>query len=139
MVHHLYIQLVSVFAGTFDVQNVSELTEEPPGNFCTQCIYVEGSKAKGCCIRLEEIGKETKAYRDETFPTCIQVANGGNYTLLVYDIEENETEVTSYSCYQNAKPAVTRDIIIRENGMFITTNIHVYALICEVPSKVRHL
>jgi len=111
---------VSIFPGTYDVQKVGELTEEPPGNFCAQCIFVEGSKAKGCCIRLEEIGKESKAYRDATSPTCIQVAKGGNYTLLVYDIEENDNEVTSYSCYQNPKPAVTREIIIRGNGMFRT-------------------
>lgn len=54
------------------------------------------------------------------------MAKGGNYTLLVYDIEENDSEVTSYSCYQSPKPAVTREIIIRGNGMFRTTNDDVY-------------
>ena len=59
--HHLYILIVSIIRATFDVQNICEVTEEPPGNFCTQCVFVEGSKAKGCCIRLEEMGKESKA------------------------------------------------------------------------------
>ena len=85
-----------------------------------QCVFVEGSKARGCCIKLEEIEEESKANRDATYPACIEVAKGGNYTLLVYDIEEDDTGVTSYSCSQNPKPAVTKEIVIIGNGMFRT-------------------
>lgn len=77
---------VSISTGTFDVQNI-ETFEDPPGNICVHCIFANGSNAKGCHIQLEETMSESIAYRNTFGPTCFEVAEGGNYTLIVYDIE----------------------------------------------------
>lgn len=99
----------SISTGTFDVQNI-ELLEDPPGNFCVHCIFANGSKAKGCHIKLEESMTESKAYRNTSSHACIQVAEGGIYTLTVYDIEENETNaITGISAL---RPAINRMIVI---------------------------
>lgn len=78
---------VSISTGTFDVQSIEPL-EDPPGNVCVHCIFANGSNAKGCHIQLEETMSESRAYRNTSSPTCFEVAKGGNYTLIVYDIEE---------------------------------------------------
>lgn len=83
---------VPISTGTFDVQSIEKL-EDPPGNFCVHCKFANGSNAIGCNIKLEEIMTEQRAYRNTSSPTCLNVAEGGNYTLIIYDIEET-TEIS---------------------------------------------
>lgn len=42
--------------------------------------------------------------------TCFKVSEGGNYTLLVYDIEEDETDATTET--SALKPAISRMIAV---------------------------
>lgn len=106
----------SISTGTFDVQNI-ELLEDPPGNFCVHCIFANGSKAKGCHIKLEESMRESKAYRNTSCYACIQVAERGTYTLTVYDIEENEADaITEISAL---RPAINRTIFILGSSTLI--------------------
>ena len=107
---NLSCSILSIYAGTFDVQNI-EFVENPLGQACMQCIFANGSNAKGCHIKLalEEIMAESKAYRNTSLPICFQVAEGGNYTLLVYDIEET-TEIST-------QPAINETIAVTGPSM----------------------
>jgi len=90
------------------VQNIATL-EDPPGTFCVHCKFANGSNAKGCHIKLEEIMTESTAYRNTSSPTCFEVAEGGNYTLRVYDIEET-AEISTQA-------AIRRSIIVMGKSM----------------------
>lgn len=106
---------VSISTGTFDVQNIEPL-EDPPGNFCVHCIFANGSNAKGCHIKLEETMSESRAYRNTSSPTCFEVAEGGNYTLIVYDIEET-SEISTQAAIKTTiiamGPIVTGELQVK--------------------------
>ena len=53
---------------------------------------------------------ESRAYRTMSSSTCFKVSEGGNYTLLVYDIEEDETDATTET--SALKPAISRMIAV---------------------------
>ena len=85
--------------GTFDVQRV-KITEDDTST-CFQCVYVDGTSARGCFI--EYICAET-IYNGNlnvsgSERTCKPDINLSNYTIKVYDEESNGTIYTHTPAY----------------------------------------
>ena len=137
--HFVHIDFVFISTGTFDVQNIEHF-EDPLGSICVLCIFANRSNAKGCHIKLEETMENSNSYRNTSRPACFRVTEGGNYTLLAYDIEENETDApTDFSA---RRPAINRTIVATGPGMLSFLS-QISLLLCNsllllVSCKSRH-
>ena len=80
--------------GTFDVQRVDVMEDDT--STCFQCVYVDGTSAKGCFI--EYICNVTSYSGNLTVighkMACEHDINFSNYTIKVYDEESDGTRHT---------------------------------------------
>lgn len=121
------------FTGTFDVQKIT--IENHPEQICVHCIYANGSNAKGCRIKLEEIMTELKTYRNTSRPACFPLAEEGNYTLMVYDIEENETDETT----EVSVPAIIERIAIAGPSMLFLSPLYFSTNVNQMQVKMEQV
>lgn len=91
--------LLSCFYGyssAFDVKAVTDLTESPRGYLCLSCQFAPGALGRGCFVVLTSRvdGSTTskngfKLTNADTARVCFTLREGGYYTLLAYDIEQD--------------------------------------------------
>ena len=91
--------IYNYYIGTFDVQSV-DITEDDTST-CFQCVYVDGTSARGCFI---EYISDVTSYNGNlnvsgTERTCKHDINLSNYTIKVYDEESDGTIYTHTPAY----------------------------------------
>ena len=83
--------------GTYDVINA---TAYPNGNsICVECVFSSAPSAKSCYVSVIEVTSMNKTFvknspSDLTVQGCIDNLPTGNYTVYVYDVE-NDIPLTS--------------------------------------------
>ena len=114
--------------GTYDVINA---TAYPNGNsICVECLFSSAPSAKSCYVSVIGVTSMNKTFvknspSDLTVQGCIDNLPAGNYTVYVYDVE-NDIPLTSIL------PAIIlRDIVINNTlptttSKFITFLLHCY-------------
>ena len=109
--------------GTYDVINA---TAYPNGNsICVECVFSSAPSAKSCYVSVIGVTSMNKTFvknspRDLTVQDCIDNLPAGNYTVYVYDVE-NDIPLTSIL------PAIIlRDIVITDILPTISTPICKY-------------
>ena len=97
--------------GTYDVINA---TAYPNGNsICVECVFSSAPSAKSCYVSVIGVTSMNKTFvknspNDLTVQGCIDNLPAGNYTVYVYDVE-NDIPLTSIL------PAIIlRDIVITD-------------------------
>ena len=97
--------------GTYDVINA---TAYPNGNsICVECVFSSAPSAKSCYVSVIGVTSMNKTFvknssSDLTVQGCIDNLPDGNYTVYVYDVE-NDIPLTSIL------PAIIlRDIVIAD-------------------------
>ena len=105
--------------GTYDVINA---TAYPNGNsICVGCVFSSASSAKSCYVSVIGVTSMNKVFVKNssnylTVQGCIDNLSAGNYTVYVYDME-NDIPLTSIL------PAIIlRDIVINDTLPIITTS-----------------
>ena len=95
--------------GTYDVINA---TAYPNGNsICVECVFLSAPSAESCYVSVIGVTSMNKTFiknspSDVTVQGCIDNLPAGNYTIYVYDVE-NDIPLTSIL------PAIIlRDVVI---------------------------
>ena len=111
--------------GTYDVINA---TAYPNGNsICVECVFSSAPSAKSCYVSVIGVTSMNKTFvrnspSDLTVQGCINNLPAGNYTVYVYDVE-NDIPLTSIL------PAIIlRDIVI--NNISTTSKLFNIILHC---------
>ena len=95
--------------GTYDVINA---TAYPHGNsICVECVFSSAPSAKSCHVSVIGVTSMNKTFvknspSDLTVQGCIDNLPAGNYTVYVYDVE-NDIPLTSI-----LPATILRDIVI---------------------------
>ena len=117
--------------GTYDVINATAYLN---GNsICVECVFLHGPSAKSCYVSVIGVTSMNKTFvksspNDVTVQGCIDNLPLGNYTVYVYDVE-NDIPLTSIL------PAIIlRDIVI--NDILPTT---ASELIIIVITKLKYI
>ena len=91
--------IYNYYIGTFDVQSV-DITEDDTST-CFQCVYVDGTSARGCFIEYISVVTSYNGNLNVSGPnwTCKHDINLSNYTIKVYDEEGDGTVYTHTPAY----------------------------------------
>ena len=92
--------IYNYYIGTFDVQSV-DITEDDTST-CFQCVYVDGTSARGCFIEYISVVTRYNGNLNVIRPerTCKHDINLSNYTIKVYDEESDGTIYTHTPAYR---------------------------------------
>ena len=99
--------------GTYDVINA---TAYPNGNsICVECVFSSALSAKSCYVSVIRVTSMNKTFvknspSDVTIQGCIDNLPVGNYTVYVYDVE-NDVPLTSMLPAIILKDIVITDIL----------------------------
>ena len=97
--------------GTYDVRNATAYPND--NSICVECVFLSVLSAKSCYVSVIGVTSMNKTFvknspSDLTVQGCIDNLPAGNYTVYVYDVE-NDIPLTSIL------PAIIlRDIIITD-------------------------
>ena len=110
--------------GTYDVINA---TAYPNGNsICVECVFSSAPSAKSCYTSMIGVISKNKTFvknnpTDLTVQGCIDNLPAGNYTVYVYDVE-NDIPLTSILPAIILIDIVITDILPTTTSKLILTN-----------------
>ena len=112
--------------GTYDVINA---TAYPNGNsICVECVFSSASSAKSCYVSVIGVTSMNKKFvknspSDLTVQGCIDNLPAGNYTVNVYDVENN-IPLTSILPAIILRDIIITDIVPTTTSELITKCVH---------------
>ena len=96
---NISVVLLTIHIGTFDVQSVDIMENDT--STCFECVYVDGTSARGCFIEytctVTSYNGNLNVIRPEK--TCKPDINLSNYTIKAYDKESDGTTYTHTPAY----------------------------------------
>ena len=108
--------------GTYDVINA---TAYPNGNsICVECVFSSAPSAKSCYVSVIGVTSMNKTFvqnspNDLTVQGCIDNLSAGNYTVYVYDVE-NDIPLTSILPAIILRDTIITDIVPTTTSELIT-------------------
>ena len=114
------------------IYDVVKATAYPNGNsICVECVFLSASSAKSCYVSVIGVTSKNKTFvknspSDLTVQGCIDNLPAGNYTVYVYDVE-NDIPLTSILPAIILRDIIITDILpttISELAIIITTEFH---------------
>ena len=116
----MLLTIYNYYIGTFDVQRV-DITEDDTST-CFQCVYVDGTSARGCFIEYISVVTRYNGNLNVIRPerTCKHDINLSNYTIKVYDEESNGTIYTHTPAYLIESTKLGR-ILSTTHGILLST------------------
>ena len=117
--------------GTYDVINA---TAYPNGNsICVECVFSSAPSAKSCYVSVIGVTSMNKTFvknspSDLTVQGCIDNLPAGNYTVYIYDVE-NDIPLTSILPATILRDIVITDILPTTTSKLANNIIIIYLLI----------
>ena len=114
--------------GTYDVKDA---TAYPNGNsICVECVFSPAPSAKSCYVSVIGVTSKNKTFvknspSDLTVQGCIDNLLSGNYTVYVYDVE-NDIPLTSILPAIILRNIVITDILPTTTSKFNISLHHQY-------------
>ena len=112
--------------GTYDVINA---TAYPNGNsICVECVFSSAPSAKSCYVSVIGVTSMNKTFiknspSDVSVQGCIDNLPAGNYTVYVYDVE-NDIPLTSILPAIILRDIIITDILPTTTSELITKYVH---------------